>query len=277
MSGFIKIKAKELLLNNTLKLFFVSLLAFFLKLFCFSSVLLSSHFILVSNFFQSLILEYNSLLVHFIYSLFVVISYLLVFLFTSGIKTGENAIYFMQSKGSKAKIKYLFIFLKPSLSFKCLYLYFKIFNLKLLWFLFFYSPPVFCGILLLFLYLNANIYTAVFFTLILGISILLPVSHFYFNCAKIKYNYALYYLCTDFNLSVNEIINKSNNCSDGFIKDGVILKNSLFFWKLTCLFIFPIPYVISFVKLTNAKFITFTNGLRTALPQNLNSPIIYNE
>jgi hypothetical protein len=112
MSGFIKIKAKELLLNNTLKLFFVSLLAFFLKLFCFSSVLLSSHFILVSNFFQSLILEYNSLLVHFIYSLFVVISYLLVFLFTSGIKTGENAIYFMHSKGSKSKIKYLFIFLK---------------------------------------------------------------------------------------------------------------------------------------------------------------------
>ena len=86
---------------------------------------------------------------------------------------------------------------------------------------------VFYGILLLFLYLNANIYTAVFFTLILGISILLPVSHFYFNCAKIKYNYALYYLCTDFNLSVNEIINKSNNCSDGFIKDGVILKNVL--------------------------------------------------
>ena len=34
----------------------------------------------------------------------------------------------MQSKGSTPKIKYLFIFLKPSLSFKSLYLYFKIFK-----------------------------------------------------------------------------------------------------------------------------------------------------
>ena len=110
MSGFIKIKSKALLLDNTLKLFFVTFVSFILKSGTTILTIFFTHFILVSDIFQSLLIEYNSLLVYFIYSLFVVIAFFLLFMFISGLKTGEKAIYFMQSKGSNAKFKYLFIF-----------------------------------------------------------------------------------------------------------------------------------------------------------------------
>lgn len=277
MSGFIKVKAKELLLNNTLKLFFVSFTSFILKIISVVSVILATHFSLVSNFLQTLVRDYNSLLVYFIYSLIVVITYLILFLFISGLRLGENAIYNMQSKGSNAKFKYLFIFLRPSQSFRALYLYFRLYNLKLLWFLFFHLPPFFCIGLALFLYFNANVYTLVFYTLIFGAVILLSISRFFYNCTISRYSYASYYLCTDLKITVSEAILKSTKNCDGFIKDNTLLKSSLSPWLLSCIFIVPLFYVIPFIKLTKAKFITFTDGLRKSLPQNANYPIIYNE
>lgn len=267
MSGFIKIKSKSLLLNNTLKLFFVSLIAFILKSGAFVCTVLSMHFILVSNIFQLLLVEYNSLLVYFIYSLFVVISFFLLFLFICGLKTGEKAIYFMQSKGSKAKLKYLFIFLRPSQSFRSFCLYSKIFFLKLIWGLFLYLPPCFCVILTLYLYFSSVIYTTVFLTLVFGIVFLISVSRFYYNCISVRYSFAPYYMCTDLNISVKDAINKSTNNSDGFIRDGVYLKSSMLLWIISCIFILPVIYVIPFNKLSKAKFVTFCDGLHYALPQ----------
>jgi hypothetical protein len=84
-----------------------------------------------------------------------------------------------------------------------------------------------------------------------------------------RYTFTPYYLCTDLNLSVNEAILKSTENSDGFIKDGVYLKSSFFPWILCCLFIFPLFYVIPFKKLARAKYVTFCDGLRKPLPQNL--------
>ncbi len=267
MSGFIKIKSKALLLNNTLKLFFVSLIAFIFKSTVTISTVLSMHFILVSNIFQSLLVEYNSLIVYFIYSLFAVISFFLLFLFISGLKTGENAIYFMQSKGSKAKLKYLFIFLRPSQSFRSFCLYTRIFILKSLWGIFLYLPSCFCLILTLYLYFSTVIYTTVFLTLIFGAVFLLSISRFYYNCISVRYSFASYYLCTDLNISVKDAINKSTCNSDGFIKDGVYLKSSMLLWFISCIFIIPAIYVIPFNKLSKAKFITFCDGLHYALPQ----------
>lgn len=274
MSGFIKIKAKELLLNNTMKLFFVSLVAFMLKLFSFVAVLLFTHFSLISNFLQSFVATYNSFIVYFIYSLIVVIAYLVTFLFMSGLKLGESAIYFMQSKGSNAKFKYLFIFLRPSQSFRALYLYSKLFIFKFLWFFFFSSPALFCSALTLFLFFKTSTYATVYYTLIFGIVILLSIARFFYNCAINRYSYATFYLCTDLNISVNDAIEKSRENTDGFIKDSVFLKTSLLPWILCCIFIFPALYVIPFTKLSKARFITFTEGLRKALPLNtLNQPI----
>ncbi|MBO5857515.1 MAG: hypothetical protein J6Q87_04635 [Clostridia bacterium] len=267
MTGFIKIKSKALLLNNTLKLFFVSLIAFILKSSVTILTVLSMHFILVSNIFQSLLVEYNSLIVYFIYSLFAVTSFFLLFLFISGLKTGENAIYFMQSKGSKAKLKYLFIFLRPSQSFRSFCLYTRIFILKSLWGIFLYLPSCFCLILTLYLYFSTVIYTTVFLTLIFGAVFLLSISRFYYNCISVRYSFASYYLCTDLNISVKTAINKSTHNSDGFIKDGVYLKSSMLIWFLCCIFIIPAIYVIPFNKLSKAKFITFCDGLHYALPQ----------
>jgi hypothetical protein len=261
MSGFIKIRAKELLLGNTLKLFFVSGIAFILKLLATFSLIISTNAVLISPFLQNLVITYNSLPVYFIYSLIVVSLYLSLLLFISGLKMGENAIYFMHSKGSKAKFKYLFIFLKPSQSFRALYLYLKIFLLKISWFLYFYSAPVFCFFLILFLYFNTSVYSVVVFTLILGSVILLSISHFYYNAAIARYNYAVYYLCTDIKIPVKKAIDKSLQNSDGFIRDAIILKSSFFFWLISCIFILPFFYVIPFKKLTNAKFVTFTDSL----------------
>ncbi len=269
MSGFIKIKSKALLLNNTLKLFFVTFISFLLKTSAIVCTVLSSHFILVSNIFQLLLVEYNSFIVYFIYSLFVVTMYFLLFLFISGLKTGEKAIYFMQSKGSKARLKYLFIFLRPAQSFRSFYLYSKIFFLKLLWGLFLYLPPCFCLILTIYLYFSTVIYTTVFLTLIIGIVFLTSVSRFYYNCISVRYSFASYYLCTDLNISVKDAITKSTVNSDGFIKDGVYLKSSMLLWIISCILIVPAIYVIPFNKLSKAKFVTFCDGLHYALPQGI--------
>lgn len=271
MSGFIKIKSKALLLNNTLKLFFVTLVSFILKTAAATLTVLSAHFILVSDVFGALLVEFNSLLIYFIYSLFVVIAFLLLFLFISGLKTGENAIYFMQSKGSNAKFKYLFIFLRPSQSFRSFLLYTKIRILKLLWGFFLYLPPFFCLALTIYLYFSTVIYTTVFLTLIFGIVFLVSVSRFYYNCVSVRYSFAPYYLCTDLSISVKDAINKSVNNSDGFIKDGVYLKSSMLLWVLSCIFIIPVFYVIPFKKLSEAKYITFCDGLHYALPQGVNA------
>ncbi len=270
MSGFIKIKSKAMLLDNTLKLFFVTLVSFILKASAILCIFLSAHFILVSDIFQSFLVEYNSLFVYFIYSLFVIIAWFLLFMFISGLKTGEKAIYFMQSKGSNAKFKYLFIFLRPSQSFRSFCLYTKIFLLKLFWGLFIYLPPCFCLSLTIFLYFSTAIYTSVFFTLIFGVAFLTSISRFYHNCISIRYSFAPYYICTDLNISVKDAINKSINNSDGFIKDGVYLKSSMIPWIISCIFILPVIYVIPFTKLTKAKYITFCDGLHKTLPQAIN-------
>lgn len=277
MSGFIKIKAKELLLNNTLKLFSVSFVAFLLKCISIISVVLFTHFSLVSNFLQTMVATYNSLLVYFLYSLIIVTTYLILLLFISGLKTGENAIYYMQSKGSTPKFKYLFIFLRPTQSFRSLFMYSRLILLKSLWFLFFYLPPIFCCSLVLFLFFNSNIYTAVFYTLIFCTVILTSISRFFYNCAISRYSYATYYICTDLKISVSDAILKSTENCDGFIKDNTFLKSSLLPWILCTIFIIPIFYVVPFVKLTKAKFVTFTDGLRTPLIQNAGVPVIYNE
>lgn len=276
MSGFIKVKAKELLLNNTAKLFFVSFTAFILKAIFSCAVILFAHFLLVSNFLQSLVRTYNSLLVYFAYSLIIVILFLCLFLFISGLKSGENAIYFLQSKGSNAKFKYLFIFLRPSQSFRSLYMYFRLFLLKVGWFIFLHLPPTFCLGLTFFLYFNANIYKAVFYTLLFGTVFLLSISRFFYNCITSRYSYAPYYLCTDLNISVSDAILKSTENSDGFIKDNAFLKSSFLPWIISCIFIIPVFYVIPFMKLSKARFVTFTDGLRIALPQNFGYPIFYN-
>lgn len=267
MSGFIKVKAKELLLNNTFRLFLVSFTAFILKSFVSAFVFLFTNTLLISPFLQNMVIRYNSLLVYFIYSLFTISLYFILFLFICGLKMGENAIYFMESKMSKAKFKYLFIFLRPSQSFRAFLLYFRLLNLKTLWALFFFSVPLFCTALIIFLYLTTSSYAFVLYTLIIGTAILTSVSLFYYNCSKIRYSYAIYYLCTDFKISVKDAIEKSTLHSDNFIKDGVILKSSFLFWFLSCVLFFPIFYVIPFTKLSKARFITFTDGLRYSLTQ----------
>lgn len=267
MSGFIKIRAKELLLGNTLKLFFVSIIAFILKVLATFSLIILTNAVLISPFMQKLVIIYNSFIVYFIYSLIVVTLYLSLFLFINGLKMGEKAIYFMYSKGSNAKLRYLFIFLKPTQSFRALYLNFKLFNLKVLWALYFFSPPLSALLLIIFIYFNTSSYLWVIYTLILGTAILSSISLFYYNCSKIRYSYAIYYLCTDLQISVKDAIKKSIEHADNFIKDGVILKSSFLLWFLSCVLFFPLFYVIPFTKLSEARFITFTDGLRYSLPQ----------
>jgi hypothetical protein len=275
MSGFIKVKAKELLLKNTIKLFFVSFVSFLLRALFLISVILLTHFSLVSNTLQSLVHSYNSLIVYFFYSLIIVIAYLLLFLFISGIKLGENAIYYMQSKGGNAKFKYLFIFLRPSQSFRALYLNLKTTFLKSCWFIFFFLPPLMCLILTGYVFYNSFLYTAVFYTLIFGTIALFSISRFFYNCAVIRYSFSSYYLCTDLEISVNDAIHKSTERTDTFIKDGVLLKASFLPWILSCVFVFPLFYVVPFVKLSKAKYVTFSDALRKTLPQNAEMPLSY--
>ncbi|MBR2877114.1 MAG: hypothetical protein IKC01_08245 [Clostridia bacterium] len=265
MIGFIKVKTKEKLLNNTLKLFMVSLTSFLIKSALIISMLFLTHFSLVSDILQSLLLIYNRLIVYFIYSLIIVSLWFFTLLFISGIKMGEKAIYFMQSKGSNAKFKYLFIFLRPSQSFRALQLFLKITILKVFWALFAFAPPAFCLSITLSLYFKEEAYAAVIYTLIIGTVFLTSISCFFYNCCKARYLFAEYYLCTDFEISVKEALRKSIDTSQGFIREGVLLRASLFPWILICLLLIPVFYVIPYTKLTNAKFVTFSSGLKENL------------
>ena len=78
MSGFIKVKVKELLLNNTLKLFLVSFTAFILKVLISAFVFLFTNTLLISPFLQGMVIKYNTLLVYFVCSLFTVTLYFIL-------------------------------------------------------------------------------------------------------------------------------------------------------------------------------------------------------
>ncbi len=267
MSGFIKVKAKELLLKNTFKLFFISFTSALIRILTIISFFAVFHFSLVSSFMQNLVHTYNSLLVYFIFSLTIVTLFLISLLTVSAIKLGENAIYFMESRNQKSKFKYLFIFLRPSQSFRALYFYTRLFLLKSLWYLFFNIAPIFTLLITLHSYVYSTVFTAVFITLIFGTIILFSVSRYFCNVISVRYSFATFYLCTDLKITVKDAIEKSNEFSDGFLKDGVALKSSFFPWFLTCLIIFPFIYVIPYFKLSKAKFITFSNALHYSLPQ----------
>jgi hypothetical protein len=74
-------------------------------------------------------------------------------------------------------------------------------------------------------------------------------------------------LCTDLNISTSEALKKSIITSDGFIKEGAFFKAGLSPWALACLLVIPAFYVIPYIKLSTAKFTTFSEGLRHSLPQ----------
>ncbi len=267
MTGFIKVKAKELLLKNTFKLFFVSFYSFVLKLLILISFFAVFYFSLTSKILLNMVNTYNSLLIYFIYSLIIVLILLLSLLLISGLSLGESAVYFMESRNIKSKFKFLFIFLRPSQSFRAFFLYLRLLILKSSWFTFFHLPPIFTLSITIFIYLRGAVFTAVFYSLIIGTVILFTISRYFYNIITIRYSFASFYLCTDLKISASEAIEKSCELSDGFLKDGVALKASFFPWILSMIFILPLFYVIPYLKLTKAKFVTFSDRLHYSVPQ----------
>jgi hypothetical protein len=87
MNGFVKVKAKELLLNNTLSLFLTSATAFILKTSSLTIAVLVTHFSLVSSLLQWLLLTYDRFTVYFIYSLIIVLIWFFVALLFQGLSS----------------------------------------------------------------------------------------------------------------------------------------------------------------------------------------------
>ena len=241
MVNKVRIKGKELLSKNTFRLFFTSVASFLIRY----GVLFGNVFI----FYYFLKNEYS------IEYIFVpVLISLLSMLFISGIRLGEQFVYFIRADGGKGRFLLLFKFLSPINSLKATLFYLKTNGLKIFWFLYFLLPTAICGGCSYYLYDTVVISESVSFTLLAGTSALLGLSLVVWRIAVIRYSGASYYFCLDDKKLINRAIKKSIQFTDGSLNEGVVLEYSLMGWILSCVFVAPVVYVLPYIKLCKAIY-----------------------
>lgn len=241
MVNSVRIKGKELLSKNTFRLFFISVASFLIR-----------YSILFGNIFMFYYFFENKYSIEYIF-VPVLIS-LLSLLFISGVKSGEQFVYFIRADGGKGRFLLLFKFLSPLNSLKATLFYLKINGLKIFWLLYFLLPSLICGGCSYYLYSTAVISESVSFTLLAGTSALLGLSLVVWRIAVVRYSAAPYYFCLDDKKRINRAIKKSIQFTDGSLGDGVVLEYSFVGWILSCIFIVPFLYVLPYIKLCKAIY-----------------------
>ena len=256
MNSCIRIEAKRLLSHNTPRFFFISLLSFIFRYGILTLSVLSVYLFYKSNFFSFLLSAYNSLLIYGSVSFLASVIIFLCFLFISGIRLGEYAVYFGKANGATGKFTTLFRFIGVSKSIKALWLFLRINTLKILWSICFFLPAAICGVCIYNLYKNDYTNQSTFFVLAVGLSIILALAFVMCRVLSLRLSASAYYICLHGSTSVSEAIKKSIRATDCFLSDGVVLEYSFIGWILSCIFIIPAFYAIPYIKLTKAVFIT---------------------
>ncbi len=243
MNTHIKIKSKAFLSGNTSKLFFVSFFSFFFR-----------YSLIAGNIYLFYFIIKSYLPLYYIF--LPVITSILSLLFISGVRVGENFIYYIVSQGGKGRFMLLFKFLKPFNSFKTTLFYMKINFFKAIWLVYFALPSIFLGGAYYYLSKNSDIENTITIIVVAGFSLLISVSLVFYKAAVLRYKAAEYYFCLDSEKRINRAIKKSIQYTDENLTNGVIFEYSFLGWLLSCVFIVPVVYVVPFFKLSKALYTT---------------------
>ncbi len=255
MNTKIRLQAKYLLSKNIFRLFTVSLFSFCagLSLFIFSVAGLL--FFTNSLFIKNLIDRYGDLEVSLVYFLIYFFMLFLIALFSAGIKSGEDFIYFTRSQGAKGSFRLLFKYLTPQKAFRALRFYSYLNFLKIMWLVYFAVPCALCTICDIYVY-NYSASSVIHLILSISISLLLSISLIMWRISVARYSAAACYFCLNPKLKVKEAIKKSIRFTDGFLTESVLLEYSLTGWLLSCIFVIPIFYVVPYAKLCKRVFVS---------------------
>ncbi len=243
MFSEIKIKSKYILAGRTTKLFIITLVSFLLRYSLIGANVYLFYFILKSY-------------LPLYYIILPAITSLLCLLFVSGVRLGENFIYYVVSQGGKGRALLIFKFLKPFNSFKAMVFYMKINFLKLFWLIYFSLPSAFLGIAYFYLQKNRDMDRDVTIVIVTGFSLLVSISLVFYKATSLRYTAAQYYFCLDSEKRINRAIKKSIQHTDGNLTNGVVFEYSFIGWLLSCVFIVPLFYTVPFFKLSKALFTT---------------------
>lgn len=273
MNSEIRLKSKFLLSGNTLRLFFITLVSALLRYGTLGVGLFGALAIHKSEFFKNLLFTYNDTAVYTAFVFSSVIIFAAILIFSAAVRGGENFIFFTRAQNSKGHFRLLFKYLHPEKAFAFFRLYLKINGLKLFWLIYFLLPFLFCSACSYYLYASSHLSETVYLILCAGASLLLAISIVMWRFANLRYSAAPYYLCLNTKRGVNYVINKSIRFTDGFLSEGVILEYSTLGWISSCIFIIPAFYVVPYLKLTKAVFISHvvfcnTEASKTTYPIN---------
>lgn len=141
MNNHVKIKAKQFLYKNTLRLFFISLLSLIFRFGAVALIILAPSVFINTGLFN-ILCDYIGVTAGVVISgvLYILLAFGLL-CFASGVGMGEKWIYLQRLSGVKPRLRFLFKYLSPKKSIRAFNLYAKTFLLKILWLLYFMMPP----------------------------------------------------------------------------------------------------------------------------------------
>ncbi len=253
MNGIIKLRSRCRLLNRAHRYFLVSLLSLFLRK--------APVFLIIFGIRRLLPLGGQELSAQpdtdaLLRIALVILLLLLVPVFltlSSGIRAGEQYIYYSHSCEGTYGLKALFSFLSPRKAIPLFLLYGRISFLKWAWFIYYSIPVGVCCATIFYLhqYSYLDIYTLL---LLSGAgSVLASLSLFMWRITCAEYS-AAPYLAIMKKLPYKECIKESMKVTDGFLREKVITDFSFVGWFLLCIFLVPIPFTLVYYKLSDACF-----------------------
>lgn len=269
-----KIEAKKRLSCNTFRLFFASFLSFFIRYAVISLTAAGIYFFVKSEYMNYLLSLYNKYVIYaLIFSAFCILVLFSLFV-VSGIKLGENFLFFKRAQGEFGSLRLVFSFLSPKKSARAFLLYFKMKIFTAGYFMLYIFPSFLAGTITFYLYNYYDITLFSFYALCAGTGLLLSAGLFFFMFSRFRYGAAPYYMCLE-NISAKKSIKKSIKHTDGFLCDFSLFRASLFGWLLACILILPAFYAVPYIKLAKACYICNTVSSSAVTSDTKKSTIIF--
>ena len=275
MSSDIKIKSKTIIKGDTLRLFFISIFSFVARRGSFAIWLYCIVGFIKSGILKSYLDNYNHALVYSVVIFDIAFVTAVLFLFICALKLGEQFLYFIKASGGKGRTGLLFSFFTFEKSFRAFSLYLRLTILKSAWLLYFLLPCIVCYGFTFYLYNRGNLLPIVFYIMLAGASLLLSYCIFMWRVAFFRYNAAPYYVCLNREISPRDAIKKSITFTDGFLRESVFLESSFFGWFLSCVFLFPISYVLPYFRISKALFVVESLSMKAYPERKLQYAINY--
>lgn len=244
----IKNTSKILLRSNTIKLFTASAFGFIFR-YCLLFLQAGSLYLfLKSSASAELKARYGAAVfdvaLTFV-SLFITLILLLLFF---NLKEGENYIYHLAATKRSFGFSEIFTFFRYPLCLKVFEKHFVIFTLKLLWALFFSVAVIVYAFTVAPLVKNNSLPTELMLLCLFGGAVVFAVSFVTWQLTCQRYKRAHLFLFE------KDTIKKSILVTDSLLKSSLVFGYSFVGWILCCVFIFPLIYVVPYIKLSNAVF-----------------------